>query len=110
MVKKMESVAQDKRTCGTCLYFNAHGFPCRKDFTDSKRCEDEACGEYQDYKKPTVFHRITASPEVLAEKLVYQLSDGMWVAILVYDGAKFTHRETAIAATVARLKEVDNGK
>ena len=54
----------------------------------------------------TVFERLTTSPEVLAEKLVYQLPDGWWVASIVYDGAKFTHRETAIAATVAKLKEV----
>lgn len=61
----------------------------------------------------TVFDRITASPEVLAEVLVYESPgynkdgdkdvfyrskvDKFWV---------YTTREEAIAATVARLKEV----
>ena len=62
---------------------------------------------------PTIFDRITASPEVLAEYMVYS----EWVEtfdrpLLVYRstilGSKhFKSYAEAIAATVARLKEVE---
>lgn len=72
-------------------------------------CRCDLCQRYfrvEEMIDNTVFHQLTESEETLAEKLVYQLPDGWWVATIVYDGAKFTHKETAIAATVARLKEM----
>ena len=54
----------------------------------------------------TVFDRITASEETLAEKLVYRYDgNGTWRSFLLY-GYEFLTREQAIAATVAKLKEV----
>ena len=55
----------------------------------------------------SVFHCLTQSPEVLAEKLVYQGFDGGFYSSIIEDGTKEFHNEPeAIAATVARLKEV----
>ena len=52
--------------------------------------------------KQTLFHRITQSPEVLAESLVFW--EGGWTSRFI----KFTttNREEAVTATVAKLKEV----
>ena len=60
--------------------------------------------------KKTLFHRITASPEALAEKLVYLVMNSYNGAVNYYwrstiiDKAWKTKQE-AIAATVAKLKE-----
>jgi hypothetical protein len=75
--------------------------------------------------KPTIFNRITASPEVLAEKLVFcaeyktirpMYLEGkggivvaeVWKSTIIPD-ATFSSEPEAIAATVAKLKEVENG-
>lgn len=59
--------------------------------------------------KQTVFDRITASPEVLAPKFVYckkTLTDGdIWYSLLLGE-IGYSAEPEAIAATVARLKEV----
>ena len=63
--------------------------------------------------KQTIFDRITASLEALAEKLVYQfigydgngLFHGYWKSAITDE--EYTTKEKAIAATVARLKEVE---
>lgn len=52
----------------------------------------------------TVFDRITASPEVLAEDMVYEIG-AMWASTLIVDTTFETYEE-AIAATVEKLKEV----
>jgi hypothetical protein len=56
----------------------------------------------------TVFDRITASEEVLAEKLVFRkyyiLRDERWTSNVI--NFEFETKPEAIAATVARLKEV----
>ena len=61
----------------------------------------------------TLFDRITQSPETLAEKLVYEESlikpDGTYVCryfSTIIQGGCWFNEEEAIAATVARLKEV----
>lgn len=77
------------------------------------RCN--SCGKIsatEDFVELTVFDRITASPEVLAPKLVY------WT-LIEYDGKIHTHwmstitgeviydsEPEAIAATVEKLKDV----
>jgi hypothetical protein len=64
--------------------------------------------------KPTVFDRITESPEVLAEKLVFAIGRivpdynhvvTLWYSSIIPD-VTFETRTEAYAATVARLKEV----
>lgn len=72
----------------------------------------------QEQPKPTVFDSITASPEVLAEKLVYNkmymIQDGVlqyWVSSYfstIIKGKSWEYETEAIAATVAKLKEVCN--
>ena len=82
-----------------CGYYCPH---CDEDLTEA------------DVNDMTVFETITASPEVLAEKLVFWMSwhkaDGSveWFAVSTIVEGKWGTREAAIAATVAKLKEVAN--
>lgn len=60
--------------------------------------------------RPTLFHRITASPEVLAEKLTYWQYDPDqsrcgWTNSIIA-GELYKNYHEAIAATVAKLNEV----
>lgn len=65
-------------------------------------------GNKDKFMQQSIFDTITSSPEVLAEKLVYlECIDGMWHStIFPYPENPYPTREAAIAATVARLKEV----
>lgn len=57
-------------------------------------------------KKPSFFDQITASPEVLAPKLVYvSLFNACWYSTLTGD-VMYKSREEAEAATVAELNKV----
>lgn len=67
--------------------------------------EDDTCLSCG-WHRVTVFNRITASPEVLAEKLVYC---GVYYKSTIIPGESWEYKQEAIAATVARLKEVCNG-
>lgn len=73
--------------------------------------EDDTCLSCG-WQRKTVFHRITESPETLAEKLVFWMSwhkaDGAveWYAVSTVAEGKWSTKEEAIAATVAKLKEV----
>ena len=64
----------------------------------------DACPNHISKRKLSLFAYITASPEVLAPNLVFW--EGGWTSRFI----KFTttNREEAIAATVAKLKEVYN--
>lgn len=69
------------------------------------RCD--ICGHTGcDFEDVTLFDTITASPEVLAEKLVYYLRYGNCYASSIISDV-FKSKEEANAATVARLKEVE---
>jgi transcription initiation factor TFIIIB Brf1 subunit/transcription initiation factor TFIIB len=59
-----------------------------------------------DLEDASVFDQITQSMDVLAEKLVFPLHDGWWMSTVIYDGSRFATKPEAIAATVAKLKEV----
>lgn len=77
----------------------------------------ETCCEicrWEDNDNPSLFYRITRSPEVLAEKLVYwdmsYYDDSenprcKWASTII-DDVYFDDLDEAIAATVAKLKEV----
>ena len=75
--------------------------------------EDDTCLSCG-WQRNTVFDRITASPEVLAEKLVYHIiltdcmnrNRGYWRSTF-FPCNKYLTKEKAIAATVAKLKEVE---
>ena len=60
--------------------------------------------------KPTVFDTITVSPEVLAEEFVEMMYDrvaGDYRYYSMLTGEFYNSRAEAIAATVAKLKEVE---
>ena len=57
----------------------------------------------------TVFDKIKQSPEAPAEKLVYEDFGGWWSVLFDYD-CNWDSRDEAIAATVAKLKEVYDGQ
>jgi hypothetical protein len=60
--------------------------------------------------KPTLFARITASPEVLAPEFVEMMYDrvsGDYRYYSVLTGEFYNSREEAIAATLEKLKEVE---
>lgn len=61
-------------------------------------------------KKPTLFDRITTSPEVLAEEFVEKTYDRIEVEYRYYSmltGDFYDTEAEAIAATVAKLKKVE---
>ena len=94
------------RICGRCK--SSVVIPYGK--TALFKCQNcSALGEQSNFPEKTVFHQITASPEVLAPQFVYcekTLTDGyIWYSLLLGNVGFGTKRE-AIAATVARLKEV----
>lgn len=65
-----------------------------------------------DFEDMTLFDRITQSPETLAEKLVFEIFCKEDPNIKGWTSAFTDVHETieeAIAATVAKLKEVSNG-
>jgi hypothetical protein len=101
-----------KKLCPLCretVYkFPEHNIPnglyhcgmCEKNFTDEEVLNDD------------LFHRITASPEVLAPEFVGMMYDrvsGDYRYYSMLTGEFYNNREEAIAAMVARLKEVENG-
>lgn len=100
-----------KRICGRCGSTDIEENSLRGEviWCNCKRCKYFA--KVTDFPEQTVFDKITASPEVLAEKLVYS----EWIetfgrSLLVYRstilGSKhFESYTEAITATVAKLKE-----
>lgn len=79
---------------------------CDYDMVEEKawRCPD--CDELVRIDD-TVFHRITASPEVLAKKLVFweqNPPESGWTSNIIRD--VYRKYEEAIAATIEKLKEV----
>lgn len=90
---------------------------------ECKRCEGDLCTYFDNYsdrestiacilfepKKPTLFDRITASPEVLAGEFVEMMYDrvaGDYRYYSMLTGEFYNSREEAISVTVAKLKEV----
>ena len=91
------------KTCGECRHFDND---CQG---VSKSTPASYCEGFE--RKPTIFQQITASPEVLAEKLVYSFFDcdgyNWWTSTLC-NHTQWESRAEAIVATVARLKDVEN--
>lgn len=85
---------------------------CRNYFKCDSACKNDwACEDFEPQGK-TLFDRITSSPEVLAPKFVYytvsrhQFGTCYWYCSALIPGEKWSKEVEAIAATVARLKEV----
>ena len=109
-----------KKTCKDCLHCSIEdaseaycsGMPWHYPFggSDTVTLDKEACEHFLERDKPTVFDRITASPEVLAEKLTYWQYDPEqsrcgWTNNIIV-GELYKNYHEAITATVAKLKEV----
>ena len=88
-------------------------YECRNYLGCGYDAETQACKNFMPKGKTTVFDRLISSPEVLAEKLVYDWGhlcyNGdikiYWKSTILPD-AVFCSKSEAIAATVAKLKEV----
>jgi hypothetical protein len=99
------------KTCGECKHFEVDTVSA---VCEKKRwiCDDDApaCNRFE--QKQTLFDQITQSPETLAEKLVFWMSwhkaDGAveWYAVSTVAEGKWSTKKEAIAATVAKLKDV----
>ena len=77
---------------------------CRIHWDRERLCE--VC-RWEDNDHPSLFYQITRSPEVLAKELVTSDCDSLWFAwVGIGRREAFSTREEAIAATVAKLKEV----
>ena len=90
---------------------------------ECKRCDGDLCTYFDNYsdrestiacilfepKNPTVFDRITASPEVLAPEFVGMMYDRVSGEDRYYSmltGEFYDSEEAALSATEAKLKEV----
>lgn len=107
-----------KKTCKDCLHCTVDSdevlcvdMPWHYPFggSDSTTPDKEACDYFDERDKPTIFDRITESPETLAEKLVYidgsqRVFNTIWRSTLLPNKYWKTEAE-ALAATVAKLKE-----
>lgn len=112
-----------KNTCKDCLHCSIEdadevycsGMPWHYPFggSDTTTLDREACEHFLERDKPTLFHRITASPEALAEKLVYCeeperfCEAASWCSLLL-GKVSYAKKAEAIAATVAKLNEAIN--
>ena len=94
------------KTCGNVTVADA-GYYAGSSFYQCETCGRRGMSDI--FPQATVFHKLTASPEVLASLLVY--------TIRICGGLKFMYsshiiddcyheKEQAIQATVAKLKEV----
>jgi hypothetical protein len=95
----------EKHTCGECTQFGDK----RSCLCSRRTAEHKACASFK--SPPTVFDRITASPEVLAVEFVGMMYDRVSGEDRYYSmltGEFYNSYEEAISATVAKLKEVSN--
>lgn len=78
--------------------------------TQYYECQSCLCrGDKDNFPEMALFHQITASEEVLAEKFVYQFYDcdgHYWWTSTLCNYTQWELKSEAIAATVAKLKEV----
>jgi hypothetical protein len=94
------------KTCSKCYYLLVTAR--RHKGCTSLSSNAEAC---KDFREVSVFDRITASPEVLAPRLVYAVHYGglyFWHSVLIYPAFPFETKEEAIAATIDKLMYVHN--
>lgn len=116
-----ESEGKMSKICGECINFDRSLSKCHKMQDDSIRATDTVlCCPFYELKPPTLFDTITSSPEVLAEKLVYcnvkvreypvgvELTSG-WYSTIIRNKV-WSNEEEAIAATVEKLKEVNDAE
>ena len=99
------------KNCGECRYFNPLSDLC---VVLGGKVSKSATGCPANYiKPPTLFREITASPEVLAEKLVYKRIDSHYCtsgSVVCWTSTitdwEYDTKEKAISATLKKLNEV----
>lgn len=102
----------DKNYCKDCKHHHIDYHYCYLDRDyKSLNPENKICVKFEPKTPPTVFERITVSPETLAEQLVYwdqNPPNSGWISNLIRRGGYKTYRTKleAIAATLEKLKEV----
>lgn len=77
-----------------------------KDFYKCMNCS--AMGYSEKFPEKTLFNRITASEETLANELVTLDCDGWWAYVGFGKRKTYPTREEAFDATVAALKGINN--
>lgn len=105
------------KTCGECYFYHPifkHEGVCIVTSELCKTCDftrECALGGVYPKPPPTLFQRITQSPEVLAEEFVEMMPDPQFGDYRPFSMLTYTFYETrveAIAATVAKLKETSD--
>lgn len=94
------------RICGRCRSTKVviHGSYGGTTYYYCENCQD--LGDKDRFPEMTIFHKLTASPEVLAPSCVYGDKDGYFYSTII-EGERFLTIVRAIAATVAKLKELE---
>lgn len=98
------------KTCGDCVKCQNRTVVGTCEHTGITNTNIPACSKFEP-KKPTLFSRITASEEVLAPEFVEMMYDrvsGDYRYYSMLTGEFYNSKPEAIAATLARLKEVCN--
>ena len=98
-----------ENVCKNCKHFAPKTTHCKKGVPWIS--EDDSCNNFEQKPKMTVFQQITESPETLAKMLVIPNYSGRgYFSIIIDEGIDgygwYRTYEEAIAATVAKLKEV----
>lgn len=101
----------NNKICGECRHFEPDNISACCEAVKII-CNDKApaCSDFEPKPKPTLFDRITANEETLAKELTYWQYDpdqsrcGWTNNVIV--GELYKNYHEAIAATVAKLKEV----
>lgn len=110
-VRKKSEERMSKKTCWECIHYNSAWSYCRRAKAYLHAMYDQKECPFID-EPPTVFERITASPEVLAKELVTTSYDEFkdctvyWAWLGNGRREAYYSKPEAISATVARLKEV----
>lgn len=114
-----------KKTCKDCLHCTVDDdevlcvdMPWHYPFGGEDRTEldKEACEYFVERDKPTIFDLITQSPETLAENSVYvhvvgeEDEEKEYFFATPWTVELYETIEAAVAAAVAKLKEVHNDK
>lgn len=101
------------KICGECINFDRSLNKCNKMQDDSIRATDTVlCCPFYELKPPTLFDRITQSPETLAPNFVVEvITEYLTAKFVVGYRSTIIHGKTweteaeAIAATIEKLKE-----
>lgn len=96
----------DNRICGKC---GSRKITDAGSYAGSSFFKCKICGQLgmkEKFPKNTLFHKISASVETLANELVTLDCDGWWAYVGIGKRKSYPTREEAFEVTVEKLKEV----